>query len=84
MSEIKFETKQSGTELLRYHKEEDCIEIKVPLGDHPVGTKFYPTPVVLSDEELKNEVRRIVEVYVDEIDERSEKNVGMAFSDLIR
>jgi len=72
-------------ELLRYIHDEDCIELKITVGEHPAGTKFYPPQTTqLTDEQLRHEIRRVVEAYVDEVDERCEKNIGITFSDLIR
>jgi hypothetical protein len=82
---VEFNITPPGKELLRYHHDEDCIEIKFDLPLHLAGTKFYPLQTTqLTDEQLRNEVKRVVEAYVDEIDERCENNINITFSDLLR
>jgi hypothetical protein len=39
---IGFEFTIPSKELVRYHNDEDCIEIKVDLPRYPAGSRFYP------------------------------------------
>jgi hypothetical protein len=39
---VGFEFTIPSKELVRYHNDEDCIEIKVDLPRYPAGSRFYP------------------------------------------